>query len=249
MSEAPLNQEEQALRRRARRRLVGAIALALLAVVVLPMIFDPEPRPLGGNVEIDIPGQEAPFSAQPTLPAEPVAPETTELAELPPPLESVPPQEQAPAQAPAPKVIQTPQPKAPVTAKPEPIKTESIKPEPIKHAPPKVTPPPPKPAPKVVDKPAEKTPPVKPESVQTAETKATGDFTSRGYFLQLGSFSNENNAQQLAERARAAGINASVVSSAGQNKVRVGPYSEREKALSMQAKLKEKGLKSVLIGP
>ena len=33
-----------ALRRRGRRRLLGAIALVLLAVIVLPMVFDPEPR-------------------------------------------------------------------------------------------------------------------------------------------------------------------------------------------------------------
>jgi DedD protein len=47
MAEQTTNPEEQALRRRARRRLVGSLALALLAVVVLPMIFEPEPKPLG----------------------------------------------------------------------------------------------------------------------------------------------------------------------------------------------------------
>jgi DedD protein len=37
-------QDVDALKRRGRRRLVGAIALVLVAVIVLPMIFDQEPR-------------------------------------------------------------------------------------------------------------------------------------------------------------------------------------------------------------
>jgi DedD protein len=37
-------QDVEALKRRGRRRLVGAIALVLVAVIVLPMIFDQEPR-------------------------------------------------------------------------------------------------------------------------------------------------------------------------------------------------------------
>jgi DedD protein len=37
-------QDVDALKRRGRRRLVGAIALVLVAVIVLPWIFDPEPR-------------------------------------------------------------------------------------------------------------------------------------------------------------------------------------------------------------
>src|SRR5437762_2523723 len=36
-------QDVDTLKRRGRRRLVGAVALVLLAVIVLPMVFDPEP--------------------------------------------------------------------------------------------------------------------------------------------------------------------------------------------------------------
>lgn len=57
----PIPPEEKDLRRRARRRLVGAIALALVAVVVLPMLFSPEPKPLGPEVDIRIPDQATPF--------------------------------------------------------------------------------------------------------------------------------------------------------------------------------------------
>jgi len=41
---------------------VGAVALVLLAVIVLPMVFDPEPRPTAPPVSTRIPGEdEAPF--------------------------------------------------------------------------------------------------------------------------------------------------------------------------------------------
>lgn len=46
------------LQKRGRRRLVGAIALVLLAVIVLPMVFDPEPRPNTPAVSIRIPSEE-----------------------------------------------------------------------------------------------------------------------------------------------------------------------------------------------
>jgi len=50
------------LKRRGRRRLVGAVALVLAAVIVLPMVFDPEPRHSAPPVSVRIPGEdEAPF--------------------------------------------------------------------------------------------------------------------------------------------------------------------------------------------
>lgn len=45
-------------KRRGRRRLVGAIALVLAAVIVLPMVFDPEPRSSVPPVNVRIPGDE-----------------------------------------------------------------------------------------------------------------------------------------------------------------------------------------------
>jgi DedD protein len=43
------------LRRKARRRLVGAVVLALAAAVVLPLLLENEPKPLGDEVSIQIP--------------------------------------------------------------------------------------------------------------------------------------------------------------------------------------------------
>ena len=50
-----ISDEELQLKKRARRRLVGAIALVLLIVVFLPMMLDSEPRPLNQDIAINIP--------------------------------------------------------------------------------------------------------------------------------------------------------------------------------------------------
>lgn len=65
------------LRRRARRRLLGAIAMVLVAVIVLPMVLDSEPAPLPDDIAIRIPSQSSSF--QPTLTA--VAPVAGDGAE------------------------------------------------------------------------------------------------------------------------------------------------------------------------
>jgi DedD protein len=60
-------QDVETLKRRGRRRLVGAVALVLAAVIVLPMVFDPEP-PGAPAVSVRIPAEdETPFA--PKLPA------------------------------------------------------------------------------------------------------------------------------------------------------------------------------------
>lgn len=89
------------LKKRARRRLVGAVALALLAIIVLPVVMDHEPRPSVQDIQVRIPNQDseglaplpAPKSTTPTpttpnpaaLP--PLEPDATPVA-APPPGES-----------------------------------------------------------------------------------------------------------------------------------------------------------------
>jgi DedD protein len=59
-------QDVETLKRRGRRRLVGAVALVLLAVIVLPMVFDPEPKSTPPSVSVRIPGEnETAFSPKP----------------------------------------------------------------------------------------------------------------------------------------------------------------------------------------
>jgi DedD protein len=52
-------QDALLLKRRARRRLVGAIALVLLVVVVLPVVLDQEPKPVRHDLTVQIPSQDA----------------------------------------------------------------------------------------------------------------------------------------------------------------------------------------------
>ena len=50
-----LTDDEQNIRRKQRRRLVGAIALTLAVVVILPMVLDSEPKPAEPNIDLRIP--------------------------------------------------------------------------------------------------------------------------------------------------------------------------------------------------
>lgn len=59
-------------KKRARRRLVGAIALVLAAIIGLPMIFDSEPKQISEDITIQIPSKDKP--AQGKAASQPVAP-------------------------------------------------------------------------------------------------------------------------------------------------------------------------------
>ena len=99
-------QDVETLKRRGRRRLVGAVALVLAAVIVLPMVFDPEPKSTLPPVSVKIPGEnDSAFQPKPPAPkpvpkAEPVA-----KAEPAPPKEPEAPkaEPQVSKEAPAPK--------------------------------------------------------------------------------------------------------------------------------------------------
>ena len=80
-----------AVRVRARRRLIGAAALLLTAAIVVPMLLDPEPKPTADNIAIDIPSEKTPFTPRLTLPPVP-APDNVPVA---PPQESAPIHEKA----------------------------------------------------------------------------------------------------------------------------------------------------------
>ena len=54
-----VSDEELQLKKRARRRLVGAIVLVTAVAVVLPMILDSEPKPATQNINIQIPSPDA----------------------------------------------------------------------------------------------------------------------------------------------------------------------------------------------
>ena len=117
MAESP---DVNALRRRGRRRLVGAIALVLLAVIVLPWIFDPQPRH-APPVSVRIPSQdETPFAPKPG--PKPVAKPAA------PPVEPAKPAP-APEAAPAKPESTAPEAKPAVKAPPAPVAAERARAE------------------------------------------------------------------------------------------------------------------------
>lgn len=104
-------QDVNTLKRRGRRRLVGAIALVLLAVIVLPMVFDSGPRQPAPPLNVRIPSEDTAFTpkvpprpAAEAQPSAPAAPKTDKPApSAPPPPEAAPPKPAA-----APKVQPAP---------------------------------------------------------------------------------------------------------------------------------------------
>jgi DedD protein len=107
----------EAIRRRARQRLIGAGVLVLAGVIVLPLLFDKQPRAVPVNVAIEIPGRNdvAPLPAleplQPAATRSPILP-VTESAPAP-----------TPAPAPAPKPAPTPvAPPAPAATAPSSVR-------------------------------------------------------------------------------------------------------------------------------
>lgn len=66
--------EANEIRRRGRRRLVGAIALVMLLVVFVPMVLDSEPRPARNEPATAIPPRDTAPPLPPVAPAPSVAP-------------------------------------------------------------------------------------------------------------------------------------------------------------------------------
>ena len=236
-------------KKRARRRLVGAIALALAVAVGLPMILDSEPKPLATDIDIRIPAKDR-APAQP-LPAPVAAAETLDKSEVivPPPNSFVPPADPAP---PAREVAEV----RPVALKPDlkpdlkPNLTPELKPE-VK--------PDPKPArvePKPVDKPAVKLAEAKPDA-RTEDERAMAILEdkpaapiSQKIVWQVAALASQDKANELQARLKAAGVASFTKKGASPNgeliRVRVGPFS-KEEGDKIRPKLAKMGLSASVV--
>jgi DedD protein len=103
VAKTPVSDEELQLKKKARRRLVGAVVLVLLVVVFVPMFLDRAPRPQKQDIDIRIP----PIPGQAQTPSQPAPPQV-----LPP---------AAPEPAPAPAAPPAAPPEKPATAPAPPI--------------------------------------------------------------------------------------------------------------------------------
>ena len=77
------NQDVNMLKRRGRRRLVGAVALVLAAVIVLPMVFDSEPKGSAPPVSVRIPGEDDTGFTPKVTPKAPALPEQKSVEKAP----------------------------------------------------------------------------------------------------------------------------------------------------------------------
>ena len=64
-----ISDEELQLKRRARRRLIGAIVLVTVIIVVLPMVLDTEPKPVTRDITVRIPSPDSGTFTSKVLPA------------------------------------------------------------------------------------------------------------------------------------------------------------------------------------
>ena len=114
-----VSDEELQLKKRARRRLVGAIVLVTAVAVVLPMILDSEPKPATQSINIQIPSPEAGVLSAKPAPLKPA--EKPAIAAAPAVAEPAPPPKAETKPEPEPKVETKAAPKpqtAPAAAKP-----------------------------------------------------------------------------------------------------------------------------------
>ena len=256
-------------KKRARRRLVGAVALVLAAVVGLPMILDSEPKPVTDDIAIDIPSKDkrtqagAVRNAPPPVASAAKMPgsagldkdeEVIDPATLPPPVDAGP---STAARSEMPQLVR-PEPRPRPEPKPE-HKAES-RPEAARPA---------KAEPKTETKPERKTElahtrPVekideasrarailegKPEP--KAEARAEPEKKSGRFVVQVAALATQDKVDELQGKLKSAGIASFTqkVSTDGgsRTRIRVGPFSSKEEADRVRAKLSKIGLAGTLV--
>jgi DedD protein len=231
-----ISEEELQLRKRARRRLVGAIALVTIVAVFLPMVLDHEPKPVSQDVSIKIPSPDAGVFTSKIVPVAPAQkPAPAPKAEVP-----VQPERAADnmaARIDAPKVAAA-VPSAKSAAQPSVTSNTSNDSE---AAPPK--PSPDKPA-AFAKQPADK-PKVADKEKAADKNKATGKGGA-GYVIQLAALNDPDKAKQMRDQITASGVKAytEVVPTAKGKvtRVRAGPFGSRPDADKARDKLKALGL-------
>jgi len=214
-----VSDEELQLKKRARRRLVGAIVLVTAVAVVLPMALDSEPRPSSQSINIQIPPPDAGVLSAKPAPLKP--------ADVPAPAAETPKAETKV------EARTEPKPEAVAEAKSEP-KSEP-KPEPKSE---------PKPAPAAKAEPV--APATKAEAAAKPKDspKAREAVKSAGGFvIQVAALSDAARAKELQAKIAGGGMKAytEVVQTAKGpvTRVRVGPYASREAAEKARPQLQK----------
>jgi len=221
-----------ALRRRARHRLIGASVLVVLGVVGFPLLFDTQPRPVSVDIAVDIPDRA---SAKPLVDTSKQKPLSAGAG-----LDAK--EEVVPDVKPEAKTDSKTEPKA--EAKVE------VKPEVAVAAAAAVAAVVPKAETKPETVKAEAKPAVKPEA--KAETKADAKPASKPsdskdtgarFVVQAGTFSDDVKLRETRSKLEKAGITTYTQVIEGKDgrrvRVRVGPFSNRDEADKVARKIKQ----------
>lgn len=234
------------LKKRARRRLVGAIAFAGLAAVVLPMVMDDEPKPQVQDVQISIPGQDqTPFNPPLLAKPQPAPVAVQEAAKPAPPAVTL-------APAPTPTKSEA-APLAQSSAKPVEKKIEKT----VEKKAEKIAKPVDKPAEKAVDKHAKPSASEPQRAAAILDGKppesaanSANNSNSGPYVILIGAFANPVNVKQLQSKIGDLGIKTftePLDSPQGKKtRVRAGPFPNREAAEKALERIKRIGVSGVV---
>lgn len=230
-SAPPPPQSIEAVRRRARHRLIGAAALVLLGVLGFPLLFDTQPRPIAVDIPIEIPSRNpsGPAVAK-GEPAAPVAAPKGTVASA----DSLTAREEVidtkAASAPAAAAVVTKD-KATEAPTQKPADKPAPKPAPEKAA-----------AEKPVDKATEKS------AEKPADKPASGN---ERIVVQVGAFSEVERAREARLKLERAGLktytHVAETSEGRRIRVRMGPFATRAEADKAAARAKALGLPAALL--
>ncbi len=228
------NDAQLELKKRARRRLVGAIALAMLAAIVLPMIMDQAPKQPVQDVQIRIPAQDAGAFTSRILPVKPGTTPTPLPPTSAPETKTAESAKQIATQTkPEPKSEPKAEQKA-TTAKSEvsPANTAKKPPEPRAASP-------------VDDKLLAK----KTDEAKAKPVPASGN--GEQWVVQLGAYRDQTNVSNLTVKLKQQGYNffTEVLTSpdgSSKTRVRAGPFPNKEAAETARERIKRIGVDGVV---
>ena len=208
--------DEDNLKRRARRRLIGAVTLTTVIVLVLPMLLDSEPKPVGPEIELSIPDKDKIGEFESDLTAPPIVEPVSATSGV----ENVAASEVASTDANASSPASgTVAPELAVT--PASTPSQTVGKGNAEAVPPLKTPPGPE--------------------VKIQEGKPPSSFV-----VQIGAFSNVDSARQLQKKLSKLGIKAYTEKVKDKTRVRAGPFATREAAEKVRHKLEAQGLHPVV---
>lgn len=223
----------EAVRRRARHRLIGAAVLVAAGVIGFPLLFDTQPRPVAVDIPIEIPDRN---KARPLpLPSSPAPVSTGKVT--PPPA--------APAVAAAP---------APVESKPEPAAVPAAKPESRPAAVDKVAKA--EPAPEKKPEPRAEGAPETKVAAESAKARAllegkSVDASGARYVVQVGAFAERDKARLAQQKLERAGLknytNVADTKDGKRIRVRAGPFTSRAEADKAAEKIKGLDLPAAIL--